>query len=66
MAFGTFFGDGTGSGLSSRSVSNESLPSGPDSLDEDIEAGGQHDHSHLGLDKKEIFKNCSVFKEFSF
>ena len=32
MAFGAFFGDGTGSGLSSRSVSNESLPSGPDSL----------------------------------
>merc|ERR1712008_458985 len=35
-----FFGDGTGSGLSSRSVSNESLPSGPDSLDDDVEAGG--------------------------
>ena len=32
MAFGAFFGDGSGSGLSSRSVSNESLPSGPDSL----------------------------------
>lgn len=40
MAFGAFFGDGTGSGLSSRSVSNESLPSGPDSLDDDVEAGG--------------------------
>ena len=40
MAFGAFFGDGTGSGLSSKYGSNESLPSGPDSLDEDIEAGG--------------------------
>merc|ERR1712241_1392266 len=35
MAFGAFFGDGTGSGLSTRTNFNESLPSGPDSLDDD-------------------------------
>ena len=40
VAFGAFFGDGTSSGYSSKTGSMESLPSGPDSLDEDIEAGG--------------------------
>ena len=39
MAFGAFFGDGTEAGLTSRTMSTSSLQSGPDSLDEDIEAG---------------------------
>ena len=39
LAFGALFGN-SGSAMSSRSVSMSSLPSGPDSLDEDIEKGG--------------------------
>jgi len=55
MAFGAFFGDGTGSGLSTRTNSNESLPSGPDSLDEDIEAGNDEDYDSAdSLDNDDV------------
>ena len=56
MAFGAFFGgDGNLSGLSSRAMSSESLPSGPDSLDEDIEAGNDEDYDSAdSLDNDEV------------
>merc|ERR1712223_574765 len=65
MAFGAFFGDGTGSGLSTRTNSNESLPSGPDSLDEDIEAGGMDEDydSADSLDDDSIASSSAGDKE---
>ena len=68
MAFGAFFGgDGNLSGLSSRAMSSESLPSGPDSLDEDIEAGNDEDYDSAdSLDNDDVaLSNDEKAKESS-
>ena len=67
MAFGAFFGgDGNLSGLSSRAMSSESLPSGPDSLDEDIEAGNDEDYDSAdSLDDDEVESSNDEKKESS-